>query len=228
MASVRWFRMPMVLAASAIVVAVAGCATAPSGGPPRRAAGGGSQVQAYVQPLPPPAPTSAKAWSPTAVVLGFLHASASYAVDSAAAKRYLVPSLRKSWHPDNGPVAVVGNNPIGISSVPYLPQIPGTKAGEQLETVKYTGQRLATLSQTGQYQYKPGQNVQYEFILAKTHGVWLIQELPQGQAGILLTESDFEEVYLARNLFFLAPDPWRAVAKRAGARSGLRAAAKLE
>ena len=205
MASPRWFRMPVMLAAGAIVVAVAGCATAPSGGPPRRAAGGGSQVQAYVQPLPPPAPTSAKAWTPTAVVLGFLHASASYAVDQAAARRYLVPSLRKTWHPDNGPVAVVGNDPIGISSVPYLPHAPGANAGEQLETVKYTGQQLATLSQTGQYHYTPAQNVQYEFILARTNGVWLIQELPQGQPGLLLTESDFEEVYQARNLFFYAP-----------------------
>jgi hypothetical protein len=197
--------MPVMLAASAIVVAVAGCATAPSGGPPRRAAGGGSQVQAYVQPLPPPAPTSASAWSPTAVVLGFLHASASYAVDPAAARRYLVPSASKKWHPDNRPVAVVGNNPIGISQVPYLPHAPGSNAGEQLETVKYTGQQLATLSQTGQYQYTPAQNVQYEFILARTNGVWLIQELPQGHPGLLLTESDFEEVYQARNLFFYAP-----------------------
>jgi hypothetical protein len=197
--------MPVMLATSAIVVAVAGCATAPSGGSPRRAAGGGSQVQAYVQPLPPPAPTSASAWSPTAVVLGFLHASASYAVDPAAARRYLVPSANKKWHPDNRPVAVVGNKPNGISQVPYLPHAPGTNAGEQLETVKYTGQQLATLSQTGQYQYRPAQNVQYEFILARTNGVWLIQELPQGQPGLLLTESDFEEVYQARNLFFYAP-----------------------
>jgi hypothetical protein len=203
----RRFCIPVELGAIAIVVVVAGCATAPSSGPPRRATGGTNQVQAYVQPLPPPAPTSAKAWTPEAVVLGFLHASASYAFDKAAAKRYLVPSLRKSWRPDNG-VAVVGAPT--LSAVPYRPQIPrATRPGQQLEEVKFTGQRLATLSQTGRYQYTPGQDVQYEFILAKTDGGWRIQELPPGQPGLLLTQSDFDAVYQARNLFFYAPQPWQ-------------------
>ncbi len=139
--------------------------------------------------------------------MGFLHASASYAFDPAAAEKYLVPSLRKSWKPGQGPVAVVGN-PTVSSSLPYQAQIAGT-TGQQLEAVRFTGQRLATLSQTGQYQYTPGQGVQYEFILAKTDGVWRIQELPQGQPGLLLTQADFEAVYQARNLFFYAIDPWQ-------------------
>jgi hypothetical protein len=197
-----WPRLPLELAAIVVAVGVAGCATAPSGGPPRRATGGGNQVQAYVQPLPPPRP--AASWLPTAVVLGFLHASASYAFDPAAAEQYLVPSLRKSWQPGHGPVAVVGA-PTGLVVVPHRPQIPSPAPGEQFETVRLTGQRLATLSQSGQYEYSPGQNVKYEFILAKINGVWLIKSLPKGQPGLLLTQSDFEEVYQARNLFFYAP-----------------------
>ncbi|HTA04215.1 MAG TPA: LpqB family beta-propeller domain-containing protein [Streptosporangiaceae bacterium] len=205
-------RTPLVLAAAAVAVAVAGCATAPSGGPPRRATGEGTQVQAYVQPLPPPGPTSS--WEPAAVVLGFLHASASYAFDPAAAERYLVPSLRKKWRPGSGPVVVVGGKP-RFSAVPYRAQIPGPGPAQQLQTVKVTGQGLATLSQTGQYQYSPGQDVQYEFTLSRTDGVWLIRGLPGGQPGLLLTQSDFEAVYQARNLFFytsdssgvLVPDP---------------------
>ena len=212
MASTLRRRMPLLLAAVGVVVAVAGCATAPSGGPPRRATGEGSQVRAYVQPLPPPGPTSS--WMPASVVLGFLHASASYAFDPAAAERYLVPSLRKKWRPGQGPVAVVGGQP-RISAVPYRAQIPGPGPAQQLQTVKVTGQGLATLSQTGQYQYSPGQDVQYEFTLSKTDGVWLIRGLPAGQPGLLLTQSDFEAVYQARNLFFytsassgvLVPDP---------------------
>src|SRR5215469_11405505 len=90
-------RLPVFLALAAVAAAVAGCATAPSGGPPRAAPGGNSQAQAYVQPLPPPGPTST--WHPDQVVLGFLHASASYAFDPAAARQYLSPELRKSWHP---------------------------------------------------------------------------------------------------------------------------------
>lgn len=206
MARCRPVRLPMLLAGIVVTVAIAGCATAPSGGAPRRATGGGSQVQAYVQPLPPPPPTSSAIWGPTNVVLGFLHASASYAFDPAAAEQYLEPPLRKSWHPATGnqPVAVVGApTTTSFTVAPYKPQI---QQEVPFEKVTFTGQRLATLSPTGQYQYAPGQNVQYQFILAKFNGVWLIQRLPS-QPGLLLTQSDFDAVYQARNLFFYAPAP---------------------
>src|SRR6516225_9918752 len=85
----RGLRFPLTVALTAVAAALAGCATAPSGGPPRLAPGGNSQAQAYVQPLPPPGPT--KTWLPAQVVLGFLHASASYAFDPAAARQYLSP-----------------------------------------------------------------------------------------------------------------------------------------
>ncbi len=190
----------LALAAVSVVVAVAGCATAPSGGPPRPAPGEGNPVQAYVQQLPAPGPTSK--WNPTDVVLGFLHASASYAFDPGAARQFLVPSLRKQWHPGREPVAVLGA-PKGLTALPYSPQllVPNRAA---LEKVTFTGQHLATLSQTGQYQYAPGQNVKYNFVLARTDGVWLIEDLPV-QQSLLLTESDFEDVYQPRNLFFYAP-----------------------
>jgi hypothetical protein len=195
-------RLLVTLAAVTVAAAAAGCATAPSGGPPRRATtGSGGQVQAYVQPLPPPGPTSS--WLPKDVVLGFLHASASYAFDPAAAERYLVPLLRKKWQPGKGPVAVVGDQP-HVIAIANQAQIPGSTPAQQLQIVKVTGQGLATLSQTGQYQYSPGQ-VEAEFILSKTDGVWLIRGLPANQPGLLLTQSDFDAVYQARNLFFYAP-----------------------
>ena len=204
MANGKALRLPGTLAVIVAMAAIAGCASAPSGGPPRRAVGGGTQVQAYVQPLPPPAPT--RQWKdPTEVVLGFLHASASYAFDPAAANQYLAPELRKTWHPANGPVAILGPSPPKIRPVAYKPQTQGT-----VVTVEFNGQQLATLSQTGQYRYTPGQNVQYQFVLAKTGGVWLIDGLPQAQPGLLLTQSDFQSVYQPRNLFFYAPSaPWQ-------------------
>lgn len=201
----------MTLAAVAAIAGVAGCATAPSGGPPGPATGSGNQVQAYVQPLPPPPPTSARKWTPTAVVQGFLHASASYAFDPAAAEQYLVPLLRKSWHPASGPVAVVGTPSVGPGQPYDKPQLEGTSTGPPLKQVTLTGQGLATLSETGQYQYTPGANIKYQFILANIGGVWLIEGLPQNQPGLLLTQSDFESVYQARNLFFYAEAPWAAV-----------------
>lgn len=192
--------VPLALAAVAITVAVTGCATAPSGGPPRSAPGGSNQVQAYVQQLPAPGPTSK--WTPTEVVLGFLHAGASYVFDPAAAEQYLVPATRKQWQPGLGPVAVVGA-PTGFTTLPYHPQILGPVQAAQVE-VQFTGQHLATLSQTGQYQYAPAQNVRYDFVLEKSDDVWLIEQLPSLHT-LVLTESDFEDVYQPRNLFFYAP-----------------------
>jgi hypothetical protein len=194
-------RFPVMLALAAVGAAVAGCATAPSGGPPRPAPGGNSQVQAYVQPLPPPGPTSN--WGPDEVVLGFLHASASYAFDPAAARQYLAPELRRSWHPGGG-VAVVRAQ--SATKLPINPKqgLGSGQSGAQ-EVVHLTGQQLATVSQSGQYQYAPG-NVNFQFILEKNaNGVWLIEQLPL--KTLMLTESDFEEVYQPRNLFFFAPAP---------------------
>ncbi len=198
----RRARFSVSLALLVVAIAVAGCATAPSSGPPRQAPGGSSQVQAYVQELPAPGPTSK--WSATDVVLGFLHASASYAFDPAAAKQFLAPRLRTHWHPGQEPVAVV-LGPSSLTQVPYKPpKITGQAPPEK--KVQFTGQYLATLSQTGQYQYAPGGNVRYVFGLEQTNGVWLIDQLPSpgGVPSLLLTESDFEDVYAPRNLFFFA------------------------
>ncbi len=191
----------LALVVTAVTVALAGCATAPSGGPPRSAPGAGNQVQAYVQQLPFPGPTSK--WSAKEVVVGFLHASASYAFDRAAAQQFLAPSLRKTWHPGRAPVAVLSGAPTGITELPYR-QILGPHAPAE-ETVDFTGQQVATLSQTGQYQYAPGQKVLYTFTLARTNDVWLIEHWSPAQQSLLLTQSDFDDVYLPRNLFFYAP-----------------------
>lgn len=191
--------LPTMLFAIAIAAALAGCATAPSGGTPREVTGGTSQAQAYVQPLPPPPPTSR--WSPQEVVTGFLHANATYAYDPAAARQYLVPGLRGSWHPRLVTV-------LGALSFPSNSSYPGklaqlTQTDTQQATITLTVQRLAALSPTGQYFYQPDQAV-YQFVLADVDGVWLIQKLPPGPPALLLTQFDFEEVYQPRNLFFFA------------------------
>jgi hypothetical protein len=190
-------RLSVSLALLAAAVALTGCATAPSSGPPRQAPGGSNQVQAYVQGLPAPGPTSR--WTPTDVVLGFLHASAGYVFDPAAAKQFLAPQLRTHWHPGREPVAVVGAP--SITTVTVKP-IEMTGQAPVIKKAQLTGQYLATLSQTGQYKYAPGGNVRYVFELEQTNGVWLIDQLPD---SLLLTQSDFEDVYAPRNLFFFAP-----------------------
>jgi hypothetical protein len=191
-------RLSVSLVLLGVAVAVAGCATAPASGPPRQAPGGSSQVQAYAQELSAPGPTSK--WSAKDVVLGFLHASASYASDPAAAEQFLAPKLRTHWRPGQEPVAVVGAPTVTTATVE---QGRITGQAPQLGTAQLTGQQLATLSQTGQYQYAPGGNAHYVFDLEQTKSyVWLIDKLPD---TLLLTQSDFEDVYAPRNLFFFAP-----------------------
>lgn len=196
--SVR-IRVTVGLAATAVLIVVAGCATVPSGRAPQQVNIDGNQVQVYSQPLPPPGPKAYR--KPGEVVLAFLHASASYAFDPAAAKQFLLPSLRAKWHP--GPITVVSSS---ISTpkptVSVHSPLDASSAGGPPVSVVLTGQRLATLSQTGQYQYSPRIRT-YRFSLQKINGVWLISGLP-GQDSRLLTQADFEEVYQARSLFFFA------------------------
>ena len=192
--------LPAALAASVVTV-LAGCATVPSGGVPQQVATGGSQVQAYEEPLPPPGPNAYK--NPSQVVLGFLHASASYAVDPGAARQFLTPALRAKWHP--GPVTVVSATHNGPTVQPNPRLEPTGTVGKAIVT--FTGERLATLSPAGQYQYSPATK-SYQFTLLQVGGEWLISELPQADQGsLLLTQWDFEHVYQARNLFFFALSP---------------------
>lgn len=189
------------LAATAVVVVVAGCATVPSGSAPQLVQTGGDQVQPYALQLPPPGP---KAYhKPRDVVLGFLHASASYAFDPAAARQFLLPTLQASWHP--GPVTVVRSIGKTTTNHPVRPQLDASSAEGQTDSVEFTSQRLATLSQTGQYQYSPRTSTYLFSVQKQANGVWLISALPPGlQDSLLLIQADFESVYQARNLFFFA------------------------
>ncbi len=187
-----------VLAAGALASAVAGCAAVPSGGAPQKVTGGSGQPLAYALPMPPPRPQ--EDWSVYDVVLGFLHASASFAGNWAAARQYLAQPLRYTWTP--GAVTVVAPPSPG-SFKPGKPQeATGPGGPTQTATVTFTGQRLATLTTSGQYLYEPGNPV-YSFNLVKIGGVWLIDSVPKGV--LLLTQLDFQDVYQPSNLYFFAP-----------------------
>jgi two-component system sensor histidine kinase MtrB len=186
--------------ATAVVLVVSGCADTPSGSALHVVKGGSSQVKAYVVPEPPPPP--GKGWTPQDVVLGFLNASASFADNSSAARAYLVPSLRAHWHP--GAVTIVGT-PGRLKVVPYERITGGSGQPTEYQKVMFTGQRLATLSQSGQYLDTPGSTV-YPFTLAQVKGVWLIESVPDPDLR-LLTQTDFQEVYQPRNLYYFVAHP---------------------
>jgi hypothetical protein len=150
-----------------------------------------------VQPLPPPPPQPG--WTDRQVVEGFLHASASFALDPRAAEKYLAPGVK--WRP--GSVTVVSSVHVDYSAGPRLNVTPPT------ETVEVSGERLASLSNSGQYTTEPGTTSTYTFTLTKYFGVWLISSLPRSSRNsaaspLLLYQADFEQVFQPRNLYFLA------------------------
>jgi sarcosine oxidase gamma subunit len=182
----------VVVTLAALTVVITGCATVPVGTAPRSLEGQSGQQQAFVQPLPPPAPTSA--WNPEEVVLGFLAASASFELDPAAAEAYLAPGT--PWR-HSASVTVVG------TSLEYKePNISRLTAAISA-SVTVSGHVLASLSSLGQYSYKQGAT-SWPFKLYKVGSIWRIQNPPP---FLLLTQTTFEQVFQPRNLYFLGgPD----------------------
>jgi hypothetical protein len=154
------------------------------------------QAQQFVQPIPPPPPQTGERGQ--YVVEGFLHASASFAEDPAAARAYLAPSVK--WHP-SGSVTIVSPNPTFGLATRVPPSVSGQSNVQQLVV---TGQRIATINGSGQYSYQPDASTKFTFWLARFGSRLLITQLP-ANAPLLLTESDFQEVFQPHNLYFYAP-----------------------
>jgi hypothetical protein len=192
----RWVTLRWV-AAGCVAVLAAGCATVPTAGLPEPVTGPSGQARPYVQ-LVPPKPNAS--WLPSDIVSGFLAASASFTNKHAAARRFLAPQLRKSWKPSWAVTVVAGGSTVQASHIG-----PTSIEGESntFETVKVTGEQLATISNVGQYLDNPGSRV-YKFRLARFGNQWLISKLPT-PSSLLLNQTDFEEVYQPRNLYFWAP-----------------------
>lgn len=189
-----------VLAVVAAAALAGGCAAVPTVGQPEPVTGASGQAeQQFVQPVPP---VPDRTWTAQQIVQGFLAASASFASDAAAARRFLAPPLRRSFHPGKRSAVTVLDGPLRPVS-----NTVGSRNVESESTlvkhVSLTGQQLATISSLGQYIDNPGPR-KYVFQLAKYHGQWLITQLPSGSA-VLLTQSDVQQVYQPRNLYVFSP-----------------------
>ncbi|TDC63100.1 hypothetical protein E1200_23460 [Actinomadura sp. GC306] len=189
--------MRCLLAAAALLLGGAGCATVPSGG---QVVTGESAERAervddpYVRLIPvKPRPE----WGPAQIVSGFLAASASFDDNHKVARLYL--GRQNSWDPGLRPSVTV------LASRITDPQI--IKATDDQATVRITGEEVGTISSDGQYTASP-KALDATFQLAKTQqGVWRITGLPGGEkAGLLLTQDDVERAMRTVNLFFYAPD----------------------
>jgi hypothetical protein len=191
-ASPRTAVLAAAIAGAALLAA--GCANIPTVGVPQKVTGEAGQAPAYVQPIPP---HPGRDWNPLDVVHGFLAASASFTHKFAAARQFLAPPLNRIWQPIQGVTVVSSESQLQTQRVGPA-SIKG--ASNLTKIVTLTGNQLATINNIGQYLDNPAPQ-HYSFRLARVGGRWLITDLPQ-VSSLLLSQSDFEEVYQPRNLYF--------------------------
>jgi Lipoprotein LpqB beta-propeller domain/Sporulation and spore germination len=188
----------VVAAALAAAVTAGGCSTVPTSGPVQQVGAGQIGIsQENPQPIPvPPGP----GWTATQIVSGFLAASASFAGDHAVAREYLDSTAQHNWKP--GWAVTVVSTTRTSNAQPIRRQVSGQV--QELAQVKVTGLPVATLTGTGLYLASPGSSSEsYDYSVAKINGQWRIDNLPKSQ--LLLTETDFDQVYQPRDLYFLTP-----------------------
>jgi hypothetical protein len=181
--------------AASCLAAVGGCAAVPISGVAQPMPGTTGQPEQFVQPLPPPGPAAGE--PAQYVVKGFLHASASFAIDPAAARAYLAPGVK--WRP-NGTATIVSPD-LTFRQPVRLPSAVSGQSG--VERIVVTGQRIATINTSGQYSYESGAATSFTFTVAKYGEKFLITQLPPGRQ-LLLTQDDFAEVFQPHNLYFYA------------------------
>lgn len=211
-------------AAGALAATVAACANLPTSGTIQISSlhGAGVAGPGGVQIVPRP---PVKSWGPADIVRGFMAASADYDPHHQVAKEYLTKGtggFARRWRP--GWAATIVDAP----SIQPTAQFRGASqqgAGPQPVEVAVTSQHVAALRTSGRYQagsvvVMPSTTA-YRFELVQVAGQWRINNIfvgdsPANPTLLLLTRSDFEREYQARNLYFypargnvdtLVPDP---------------------
>ncbi|HUZ51712.1 MAG TPA: LpqB family beta-propeller domain-containing protein [Streptosporangiaceae bacterium] len=200
------------LAGSVLVlsVAVTACANLPTSGTVQIGSlqGSGDLAQPGVQVVPVP---PGRTWDQIDIVNGFLAASASFDDNYAVARKYLTPGLSRWWRP--GVAATVIDSP---QVSPEQPPRGLVTSGPPSARVSVTGRHFAELQTGGPHQAgsivaSPGSST-YHFSLVQKAGVWRIDGItignePAKPSLLVLTSTDFERDYQARNLYFYRPGP---------------------
>ena len=198
----------LALAATASTV-LAGCASIPTSGPVER----GDQVQGTEEQPPvrvlPRGPVSGQ--SPTAVVRGFLDASASFEDDHEVARRFLTPRASDLWKPEVR-VTVLDDNP--------RPTLVG--GGNR---VTLTARQTASISGDGAFVPRGGSGFEQVFPMKRVGEEWRIARAPQ---GLILDRIEATLAYRSFDLFFvngtrtyLVPDPVYLPVEPAGSATSL-------
>ncbi|MDD9207358.1 LpqB family beta-propeller domain-containing protein, partial [Georgenia sp. 10Sc9-8] len=171
----------------ATLLALAGCVSLPRSGP----------VTASDPDLPVPelglaAAGPAADADPTAIVQGFLRASAAgLSDDFTVAREFLAGPAQNTWDP-SAQVRVYANDP----AVEFTTNDDGG--------VRVRAPAQSSIDDEGRYtESAPGSVIEADFTLARTGGEWRIIDL---EDGILLSEPFLVSLYAQRPLYFLSQD----------------------
>jgi hypothetical protein len=181
-------RALVLLAAWALALVLAGCVSIPAAGPVAEGDGAVDEPGS-VFPLAYSPPTDA---SPTAIVQGFLSASAAGLGDNyAVARQYLTASARSAWVPGEGVVVYSTAGNLDFAS-------------PRESQVSVALPVVATVDADGRYaESSPDAEQDAVFDLAQdAQGQWRITALDN---GVLLSQPIFASVYRATSLYFLTP-----------------------
>ncbi|MFJ6754453.1 MULTISPECIES: LpqB family beta-propeller domain-containing protein [unclassified Streptomyces] len=169
---------------------LAGCASMPDHGEIRQVqASQGVDSQVRVFGVPP-----ADKASPADIVDGFLEAMTSDDPQLETARKYLTEEAAKSWKPSSA-VTVLSS---GLDRV----SIRGEKDPDGPRW-KVTGKKLATVDERSAYQPKTDDEKYEEYLqlVQDEDKQWRISQPPN---GLVLSESDFQRIYMPVNKYYFA------------------------
>jgi hypothetical protein len=148
---------------------------------PAQERGGGD-----IQVLPPGPRADA---SPADIVRDFYGAQSSPDAAHASAREFLAPEVRAKWR-DNVSVGVLDSGQLHVDTT------------ARADTLRVTGRTVAEIAADGSF--NPGlRQIDIQVRVRRgSRGPWLITNVPD---GLLLSASDRERSFRARNIYYLAP-----------------------
>jgi hypothetical protein len=174
-----------------VAVLVAGCAGIPTASPVHQAGqlnGVGDEPFTRIVAVGP-----AEGADPSAILTGFLAASASFDDDHYVARQYLTTNASRAWRP---------SRQVQVYQPVVGPPGPFTATGKGV--FHFSAAKAGQLDDQGAYTGAPdGVFVTGDFQLVQVGGQWRIDKLPQ---GLLLTTNDMSRAYRAYDIYFPNPD----------------------
>lgn len=210
----RCLRGYAVAGAAGLAIALGGCVSLPTRGPVNntRLVGGAGFAQDVKLVPRPPGPD----WSAAQIVTGFLAASASAlsGQSMSVAQAYLAPPFKGQWKPDVSSPTVIDSSLTDVYNAIVQEKLngapPRVNDGRRQVDVQFMTHHVETLQRLGNIVVSSKKHT-YVFSLVGTSDGWRIASVQLAGRSpsftlLLLTQSDFENNYQPRNLYFVAGD----------------------